>query len=134
MLSNWTMEVKKCERGEEEILGMLAASITPREEVEEMLIAISPRKDCRLKISTPPPTVEADEKLLFASFDGPARIKKRWGSYSTVIWKLPEWTILAAESRYALDLTVNEAEYNGLLLCFELLADLNRGQVILWGL
>ena len=39
--------------------------------------------------------------------------------------------IVAAESRYALDLTVNEAEYNGLLLCFELLADLDRGRVIL---
>ena len=70
LLSNWTMEVKKCERGEEEILGMLAASITPREEMEEMLIAISPRKDCRLKISTPPPTVEVDDKLMVVSFDG----------------------------------------------------------------
>ena len=41
LLSNWTMEVKKCERGEEEILGMLAASITPRKEMEEMLIVIT---------------------------------------------------------------------------------------------
>uniref|UniRef100_A0AAV1TGA8 Reverse transcriptase RNase H-like domain-containing protein n=1 Tax=Peronospora matthiolae TaxID=2874970 RepID=A0AAV1TGA8_9STRA len=90
LLSNWTIEVKRCEKGEEEILGMLAASITPREEVEEMLIAISPRKDCRLKISTPPPTVEADEELLVASFDGSARIKKKGGSYSAVIWRLPE--------------------------------------------
>ena len=133
LLSNWTMEVKRCEKGEEEILGMLAASITPREEVEEMLIAISPRKDCRLKVSMPPPTVEADEELLVVSFDGSARIKKKGGSYSAVVWKLPKWTIVAAESRYAHDLTVNEAEYNGLLLCFELLADLDRGRVILCG-
>ena len=41
--------------------------------------------------------------------------------------------IVAAESRYALDLTVNEAEYNGLLLCFELLANMDRGRVILCG-
>ena len=133
LLSNWTMEVKRCEKGEEEILGMLAASIIPREEVEKMLIAISPRKDCRLKVSMPPPTVEADEELLVASFDGSARIKKKGGSYSAVVWKLPKWTIVAAESRYAHDLTVNEAEYNGLLLCFELLADLDRGRVILCG-
>uniref|UniRef100_A0AAV1TY43 Reverse transcriptase RNase H-like domain-containing protein n=1 Tax=Peronospora matthiolae TaxID=2874970 RepID=A0AAV1TY43_9STRA len=79
LLSNWTMEVKRCEKGEEEILGMLAASITPREEVQEMLIAISPRKDCRLKISTPLPMVEADEELLVASFDGSARIKIKEG-------------------------------------------------------
>ena len=112
---------------------MLAASITPREEVEEMLIAISPRKDCRLKISTPPPSVEADKELIVASFDGSATIKKKGGSYSAVIWRLPEWTIVAAESRYALDLTVNEAEYNGLLLCFELLADMDRGRVSFCG-
>ena len=41
--------------------------------------------------------------------------------------------IVAAESRYAHYLTVNEAEYNGLLLCFELLADLYRGRIILCG-
>uniref|UniRef100_A0AAV1VAM0 RNase H type-1 domain-containing protein n=1 Tax=Peronospora matthiolae TaxID=2874970 RepID=A0AAV1VAM0_9STRA len=127
------MEVKKCERGEEEILGMLAASITPREEMDEMLIAISPRKDCRLKISTSPPTVEVDEKLLVASFDGSARIKKKGGSFSAVIWRLPEWKIVAGEYRYALDLTVNEAEYNSFLLGFELLADLDRGRVIFCG-
>ena len=99
--------------------------------MEDMLIAIYPRKDCRLKISMPPPAVEVDEKLLVASFDGSARIKKKGGSYSAVIWKQPEWTIAAAESRYAHDLTVNEGEYNGFLLCFELLADLYRERVIL---
>ena len=41
--------------------------------------------------------------------------------------------IVEAESKYVLDLTVNKAEYNGLLLCFELIADLDRGQVILCG-
>ena len=112
---------------------MLAASITPREDVEEMLIAISPRKDCRLKISMPPLTVEADEELLVAIFDGSARIKNKGGSYSAVIWRLPDWTIVAAEFRYALDLTVIEAEYNGLVLCFELLADLDRRRVIFCG-
>ena len=77
--------------------------------------------------------MEVDEKLLVASFDGSARIKKKGGSYSAVIWRLPEWKIVAAESRYALDLTVSEAEYNGLLLCSELLADLDKGRVIFCG-
>ena len=45
LLSNCTIEVERCKKGEEENLGMLAASITPREEVEEMLITIpSPPK------------------------------------------------------------------------------------------
>ena len=81
----------------------------------------------------PPPTVEAGEELMVASFDGSARIKKKGGAYSAIIWKLPEWTILAAESRFTTDLTVNEAEYNGLLLCFELLANLEETRVIICG-
>ena len=31
------------------------------------------------------------------------------------------------------DSTENEAEYNGMLLCFDLLADLDRGRVIICG-
>ena len=34
LLSNWTLEVRRCEEGEDEILGTLSASITPREEGE----------------------------------------------------------------------------------------------------
>ena len=29
LLSDWTLEIRKCEKGEDEILGTLAASITP---------------------------------------------------------------------------------------------------------
>ena len=36
-------------------------------------------------------------------------------------------------SEYPADLTVNEAEYRGLLLSFELLADRDRGRVIICG-
>ena len=133
MLSNWTLEIRKCEKGEDEILGTLAASITPREEVDDMLIAIAPRKQPRQTMSMPPPTVEEDENLLVVSFDGSARVKRSGGSYSAIIWKLPEWTIVAAASEYATDLTVNEAEYRGLLLSFDLLADQDRGRVIICG-
>ena len=42
LLSSWTLEVRKCEKGEDEVLGVLAASITPREEVDDVLIAITP--------------------------------------------------------------------------------------------
>ena len=72
LLSNWTLEIKKCEMGEDEILGTLAASITPREEVDEMLIAIAPRKQPKHTLSIPPPTVEEGESLLVVSFDGSA--------------------------------------------------------------
>jgi hypothetical protein len=85
LLSKWTLEVRKCTRGEDEILGAIAASITPRAEVDEALIAIAPVKQPRQVITMPPPTVEPTEKLLVASFDGSARVKRSGGAYSAII-------------------------------------------------
>ena len=50
------------------------------------------------------------------SFDGSARIKQKGGTYSAIVWKLPELKIVNVAAEYATDLTVNEAEYRGLLL------------------
>ena len=75
LLLNWTLEIKKCEKGEDEILGTLAASITPHEEVGDMLIAIAPRKQPKHIISMPTITVEEGESLWVVSFNGLARIK-----------------------------------------------------------
>ncbi|KAE9079474.1 hypothetical protein PF007_g23432 [Phytophthora fragariae] len=44
LLSGWTLEIVKCIKGEGEILGVMAASITPREEVDAILTSIAPRK------------------------------------------------------------------------------------------
>ncbi|KAE8904900.1 hypothetical protein PF003_g10849 [Phytophthora fragariae] len=111
----------------------MAASITPREEVDAILTSIAPRKQPRQAITMLPPTVELDEKLLVVSFDGSARVKRSGGAFSAVVWSLPEWTVISAASKYKTDLTVNEAEYHGLLLCFDLLSDLDRGRLILCG-
>ena len=46
----------------------------------------------------PPPKVEVDENLLVVNFDGSSRVKKKGGAYSAIVWKLPEWTIVAATS------------------------------------
>ena len=133
MLSNWTLEIKKFEKGEDEILGTLAASINPREEVNEMLMAIAPQKQPEHTMSMPPPTVEEGESLWVARLDGSARTKRKGGAYSAIIWKLPEWNIVTAAAEYATDLIVNEAEYGGLLLGFDLLADQKRGRIIICG-
>ena len=75
----------RCEKGEDEILGTLSASITPREEVDDMLIAITPQKHPKQLITMPPP-VESGESLLVVSFDGSARTKRKSGSYSAIVW------------------------------------------------
>ncbi|OWY90751.1 reverse transcriptase, partial [Phytophthora megakarya] len=74
----------------DEILGTLAASITPRSEVDKALISIAPKKESRRKIQAPIPTVRSDEDLYVASFDGSARVKRGGGAYSAILWKLPE--------------------------------------------
>ncbi|POM57809.1 Reverse transcriptase [Phytophthora palmivora] len=133
LLSSWTLEIVKCTKGEDQILGVIAASITPRREVDSILISIAPRKQPRQVISMPPPTVEPGERLLVVSFDGSARVKRSGGAYSGIVWSLPDWTVISAASKYKLDITVNEAEYHGLLLCLDLLSDMDRGRLIICG-
>ena len=69
--------MRRCEKGEEDILVTLATSLTPREEVNEVLIAILPPKQPRQIMSMPPPTVKEYESLLVASFDGSARTERK---------------------------------------------------------
>ncbi|KAE9296909.1 hypothetical protein PR003_g23643 [Phytophthora rubi] len=98
LLSPWTLEITKCTRGEDEILGSLATAVTPRSVVDQALTAIAPRKEPRRSEDTPVPTVEQDEVLLVASFDGSARVKRGGGAFSAIIWRLPEWTVVKAAS------------------------------------
>ncbi|POM62440.1 reverse transcriptase [Phytophthora palmivora] len=128
-----TLEITKSSKGEEGILGTIGASIKLRAKVEEALAAIAPRKQPRKILVTPPPTIGPEEMLLVASFDGSARTKRKGRTFGAIIWNLPEWSILEAMSEYNEDLTVNEAEYRGLLFCFDLLFIQDRGRVMICG-
>ncbi|OWZ10099.1 reverse transcriptase [Phytophthora megakarya] len=133
LVSPWTLEITKCVKGEDEILGTLAASITPRSEVDKTLISIAPKKERRRKIQAPIPAIRRDEELYVVSFDGSARVRRGGGAYSAILWKLAEWRVLKARSGYPEGLTVNEAEYHGLLLCLDLLEDLDPRRLVICG-
>ncbi|OWZ04556.1 reverse transcriptase [Phytophthora megakarya] len=133
LLSPWTLEIVKCNKGEDEILGTLAASITPRSEVDKALISIASKKEPRRKTQAPIPTVRSDEDLYVDSFDGSARDKRGGDAYSAILWKLPEWTVVKARSGYAEGLTVNEAGYHGLLLCLDLLEGTDPLRLVICG-
>ncbi|OWZ15403.1 reverse transcriptase [Phytophthora megakarya] len=49
LVSPSILEIVKCSKGEDEILGTLAASITPRSKVDKALISIAPKKEPRCK-------------------------------------------------------------------------------------
>ena len=123
----------KCKKGEDEILGTLAASITPRENVDSILSSIAPKRHPRQAITVVPPTVKPEEVLYVVSFDGSARVKRGGGACSAIVWQLPEWTVVTAASRYLTEATVNEAEYEGLLLGFLLLENLERRRLVVCG-
>ena len=76
-MSNWTLEVRKYEKGEDEIPGTLAASITPRTKVDEMSIAFAPKRHSRQAITMSMPTVGLDKTELVVTFDIVARINER---------------------------------------------------------
>ena len=77
--------MRRCEKEEDKILRTLAASITSRSEVDEMVIDIAPKRQPRLNISMPPPTVEEGEKLLMICFDGSAWVKWKSRAYSAIV-------------------------------------------------
>ena len=56
-------DFRRNEKTEDEILDKLAAIVTPREELDEVLIAISSRKQPRGTISMPPPSVGMNESV-----------------------------------------------------------------------
>ncbi|KAE8887293.1 hypothetical protein PF010_g15615 [Phytophthora fragariae] len=125
ILSPWKSEICRSMKGEEELLGAQAASITPRALVDAELEEIAPRKRASRIVVIPVPDVARDEVLHVLSFDGSAKAKREGEAYSAVIWQLPNWEIVRAASGYEADLTVNEAEYRGLLLGCSLLKELD---------
>ncbi|POM81108.1 Reverse transcriptase [Phytophthora palmivora] len=48
-------------------------------------------------------------------------------------YTIPDWTVISAASKYKLDLTVNEAEYQGLHLYLDLLSGIDKGRLIICG-
>ena len=106
----------KCKKGEDQVLGVLAASITTRESVDSILSAIAHKKQARQTIDLPNPTVESDEELYVMSFDGSSLVKQGGGVCSSIVWRLPAWTIFDAASKYLDTSTLNETEYDGMLL------------------
>ena len=133
LLSQWTLEIVKCTKGEDQVLGALSPSITPRESVDSILSAIAPKKQAKQKVDLPTPTVERHERLYVMSFDGSARVKKGGGACSDVVWSLPAWSVVSAASKHLTVSTVNEAEYEGMLLGFEVLDSLERRRLIICG-
>ncbi|OWY96077.1 reverse transcriptase, partial [Phytophthora megakarya] len=116
-LSQYDLEIRKVSRDEDGLAAIMGAGITPREHLDEVAEVLIPAKE-RVK---PPPVVSveilsAEYSGVVLSFDGAAKTSTRKGSCGcSILWQLPEWKVLDARG-YILDgVTVNDAEYFGLL-------------------
>ncbi|OWZ04196.1 reverse transcriptase [Phytophthora megakarya] len=117
LLAPWTLEIAKCTQGEDEILGTIAASIT----IDDALAEIAP--------PLPGKNLNAGSKRRYP----PSARVKRGGAFSAIVWSLPGWEVVKARSGYLESLTVNEAEYNGLILGLDMLESLDRRRLVVCG-
>jgi ribonuclease HI len=134
MLSGWTLEIRKGIEPIHGFLGVVAASSAPKDRMNEALGTISPSLASRKnRIPAPIPTLPSDTDVIVASFDGSARSKRNGGSCSAILWRFPQWTVITTASVYFEDITVNEAEYRGLLLALELGRKLGVDKLVICG-
>ncbi|POM79163.1 LOW QUALITY PROTEIN: Reverse transcriptase [Phytophthora palmivora] len=122
-LSQYDLEIRKVQRDEDRLAAILGAGITPREHLGKIAESLIPAKG---RVKAPPvisiEMLEADYSGVVLSFDGAAKTS-RIGSCGCVLWQLPEWKVLDARG-YILDgVTVNDAEYSGLLRSLAMACD-----------
>lgn len=134
LLSPWEIVVEKTRKGEDELCGLIVSSVTPARAADVMLESIRPRKSVRRLINaTPFPSIGPGEEGYVISFDGSAKPKRSRGSYAAILWKLPEWSVIEAQTEFSPDATVNEAEYRGLILGVRLAKRHSLRRVIVCG-
>ncbi|KAG6619905.1 reverse transcriptase [Phytophthora cinnamomi] len=115
-LSHWNLEIRRVRRDEDGLAAILGAGITPREHLDEVAENLIPAKG-RVKLPVPISLemLEADYEGHILSFDGAAKTSTRQGSCGCILWQVPGWEVLDARGFILEDVTVNDAEYHGLL-------------------
>ncbi|GMG14522.1 unnamed protein product [Phytophthora fragariaefolia] len=115
MLSHWDITVGKVQRDEDGLAAIMGAGITPREHLDGVAELFIPAKG---RVRKPPVlSVEMfdDTYQGIVRFDGAAKTSTRRGSCGRILWQLPGGKVLEARGFTLDDVSVNDAEHNGLL-------------------
>jgi hypothetical protein len=134
LLSPWSMEVVRSEKDEDGLAAILGAGITPREKLDQIAEELIPAKG--RVVPTPPISLEMlaeDFSGHLLSFDGAAKLSTKVGSCGCVMWKLPEWQVVAARGYHLTGVTVNEAEYHGLIRGLWMAKELKLSELVVVG-
>ncbi|OWZ23820.1 reverse transcriptase [Phytophthora megakarya] len=113
-LSRWTPEIHRTQKDEDGLAAILGSGITPREHLDEVAETLIPAKGLRLEM------LKGDYQGYVLSFDGAAKVFTHRGSCGCTLWKLPRWQVVKAEGHILQGVTVNDAEYHGLILGIKL--------------
>jgi ribonuclease HI len=135
MLSPWTLKIMRSDDDAIGLPALLAASITPRSELEAVLNEIAPMKTISdIPVIRPIPELRRDTHGFALTFDGAVRVKgDKIGTYGMILWALPDWTVVAAEYGVQPNLTVNDSEYHGLIGALQLAIKEGVTKVIVCG-
>ncbi|OWZ01312.1 reverse transcriptase [Phytophthora megakarya] len=132
-LSKWTLEIHRTQKDEDGLAAILGSGITPRVHLDEVAETLIPAKG-RLKVMPVSlEMLEADYQGYVLSFDGAAKVSTRRGSCGCILWKLPGWQVVKAEGYILEGVTVNDAEYHGLILGLKLAMKYNVKELVAVG-
>ncbi|OWZ13116.1 reverse transcriptase [Phytophthora megakarya] len=133
-LSKWTLELRRVQRDEDVLPAILGAGITPREYLDEVAENLIPAKG-RIKAPLPISVemLDSDFEGYVLSFDGAAKVSTRQVSCGCILWRLSGWNVLSAHGFPLDDVTVNDAEYHGLIKGLELAVDRGFRNVVVVG-
>ncbi|GMF55599.1 unnamed protein product [Phytophthora fragariaefolia] len=134
ILSHWDITVRKVQRDENALAAIMGAGITPREHLDEVAESLIPAKG---RVRKPPVlSVEMLDNTyqgIVLSFDGAAKTSTRRGSCGCILWQLPGWKVLEARGFILDDVSVNDAEYNGLLKGVKMALDRQVENLVVMG-
>ncbi|GMF48998.1 unnamed protein product [Phytophthora fragariaefolia] len=116
ILSHWDITVRKVQRDEDGLAAIMGAGITPREHLDEVAESCIPAKG---RVRKPPlisvEMLDDTYQGIVLGFDGAVKTSTRRGRCGCIRWQLPGWKVLKARGFILDDVSVNDAEYNGLL-------------------
>lgn len=135
LLSPWTLRIIRSDVTPLQLVAILAASVVPPEKLDEVLDSIAPMKLVKQNtLIAPMPSLRRDMQGIIVTFDGAVRTKEpKMGSYGAIVWKTPEWRVLAAAYDVAPGLTVNDSEYCALIMGLELALQHTKERIIICG-
>ncbi|OWZ23031.1 reverse transcriptase [Phytophthora megakarya] len=130
-LAPWPLEMHKIQNDEDGLASILGAGITPRDKLDQIAENLIPTKGRVVRApSISLEMLESGYEGWHLSFNGSARTSDRLGSSGCILWKLPTWEVVATRGFHFQDITVNEAEYHGMIESLKMALDRDPALIV----